>query len=64
VRQLGLGNGAFYDYMIYFSIIVPSLSLGFKVSIGAFGDCKELWICGGGGGLVSLLTWGLLFYVG
>jgi hypothetical protein len=41
VRPLGLGNGAFDNHMIYFSIIVPSLSLGFKVGIGASDDCKD-----------------------
>jgi hypothetical protein len=41
VRPLGLGNGIFNGYMIYFSIVGPPLSLGFKVGIGASGDCKD-----------------------
>jgi hypothetical protein len=41
VRPLGLGNGAFDNYMIYFSIIVLALSLGVKVGIGTFGNCKD-----------------------
>jgi hypothetical protein len=31
VRPLGLGNGVFDSYVIYFSVIVPALSLGVKV---------------------------------
>jgi hypothetical protein len=41
VRPLGLGNGAFDSYVIYFSIVVSALSLGVKVGIGAPDDCKD-----------------------
>jgi hypothetical protein len=41
VRPLGLCNGAFNNYMIYFSIIVSTLPLGVKVYIGTSGDCKD-----------------------
>jgi hypothetical protein len=41
VTPLGLGNGAFDSYMIYFSVVVSALSLGVKISIGAPGDCKD-----------------------
>jgi hypothetical protein len=39
VRPLGLGNGAFDIYVIYFSIIVSTLLLGVKVCVGL---CHEL----------------------
>jgi hypothetical protein len=52
VRPLGLGNGTFYIYMIYFSVIVLALSLGVKVSIGASGDCND---CGMSWGSFVLL---------
>jgi hypothetical protein len=38
---LGLSNGAFDSYVIYFSVIVLVLLLGFKVGIGASDDCKH-----------------------
>jgi hypothetical protein len=41
VRPLGLGNGVFDSYVIYFSVIVPALSLGVKVGIGTSGNCKD-----------------------
>jgi hypothetical protein len=70
VRPLGLGNGAFDSYMIYFSIIVSVLSLGVKVGIETFGNCEDcamgwegfIWLLGflglwqrWGGGFVSFL---------
>jgi hypothetical protein len=41
MRPLGLGNGVFDRYMIYFSIIVPVLLLGVKIDIGTSGNCKD-----------------------
>jgi hypothetical protein len=41
VRPLGLGNGAFDSYVIYYSVIVLALSLGVKIDIGSPGDCKD-----------------------
>jgi hypothetical protein len=41
VRPLGLGNGAFDNYVIYSSIIVLMLSLGVKVRIGTSDNCKD-----------------------
>jgi hypothetical protein len=35
VRPLGLGNGAFDNYVIYFSVVVSTLSFGVNVSIRA-----------------------------
>jgi hypothetical protein len=73
VRPLGLGNGAFDSYMIFFSVIVLALSLGVKVDIGASSDCKDcamgwegfVWLLGflglwrrWGGGLASFFIWG------
>jgi hypothetical protein len=41
VRPLGLGNGAFDSYVIYFSIIVSTLPLGVEVGIETFGNCED-----------------------
>jgi hypothetical protein len=41
VRPFGLGNGTFDDYMIYFSVIVSSLSLDVKIGIRDSSDCKD-----------------------
>jgi hypothetical protein len=41
VRPLGMGNGAFDTYVIYFSVIVPALSLGVKVGIGTSDNCED-----------------------
>jgi hypothetical protein len=41
VRPLGLGNGTFDNYVIYFSIIVSALPLGVEVCIGTSGNCKD-----------------------
>jgi hypothetical protein len=71
VRSLCLDNGAFDGYVIYFSVIVSALPLGFEVGIGASDDCKDCtvgWECfvllmgflnlrqRWGGGLASFLT--------
>jgi hypothetical protein len=41
VRPLGLGNGAFDNYVIYFSVIVLAMLLGVKVSVGTSGNYKD-----------------------
>jgi hypothetical protein len=41
VRPLGLGDGAFDSYMIYYFVIILALSLGVEISIGALSDCKD-----------------------
>jgi hypothetical protein len=41
VRPFGLGDGAFDSYVIYFSVIISTLSFGVEISIGALGDCKD-----------------------
>jgi hypothetical protein len=38
---LGLGNGAFDNYVVYFSIIVSALPLGVEVCIGISSNCKN-----------------------
>jgi hypothetical protein len=79
VRSLGLGNGTFDSYVIYFSTIVLALSLGVKVGIGTFNNCKDcamswegfilllgflgLWRRWGGG-LASCFIWGDCFALG
>jgi hypothetical protein len=48
VRPLGLGNGAFDNYVIYFSVIVATLSFGAKVGIRTsvdYKDCGMSWEC-------------------
>jgi hypothetical protein len=41
VRPLGLGDGTFDNYMIYFLVIISMLLLGVKIGIGASSDCKD-----------------------
>jgi hypothetical protein len=41
VRLFGLCDGTFDDHVVYFSVVVTTLSLGFEVCIGAFGDCED-----------------------
>jgi hypothetical protein len=41
VKPLGLGDGAFDNYKIYFSVIILTLSLDVEIGIGALGDCKD-----------------------
>jgi hypothetical protein len=46
MRPLGLGNGVFDSYGVYFFVIVSALLLGVKVSVGTFGnykDCATRW---------------------
>jgi hypothetical protein len=73
MRPLGLGNGAFDNYVIYFSVIVPALLLGVKVGIETSSNCKNCAM--GWEGFVSLLgflglwrRWGwwigFIFYLG
>jgi hypothetical protein len=41
VGPFGLGNRTFDGNMVDLAIIVLALSLGIKIGIGAFGDCKD-----------------------
>jgi hypothetical protein len=46
--SLGLGNGVFDCYMIYFYVVVSALSHGIKVGIRTSDDCKDCamsWEC-------------------
>jgi hypothetical protein len=56
VGPIGLSNGAFDSYMIYFFVVISALSLSVKVGIGTSGDCED---CAMSGEDISLL-WGLL----
>jgi hypothetical protein len=53
VRPLGLSDGAFDGYMVYFSVVIYALSLSVKIGVGSSGDCED---CGmSGKGVVLLL---------
>jgi hypothetical protein len=52
VRPFDLDHGTFDDHMIDLSLIVSSLSVVFKIGIGASGDGED---CAMGGEVVSLL---------
>jgi hypothetical protein len=52
VRPLGLSDGAFNGYMVYFSVIISALALGVKVGVGTSGDCED---CTVGGECIILL---------
>jgi hypothetical protein len=41
VGPFGLGDGAFNNYMIYFSIVISVLSLGVKIGVGASDNCED-----------------------
>jgi hypothetical protein len=45
MRPLGLGNGAFNSYVIYFYVIVLAMSLGVKVGIGTSSNYKDCAMC-------------------
>jgi hypothetical protein len=48
VGPIGLGNGAFDNYVIYFFVVVSVLSVGVKVSIGTSDDCEDCAMSGEG----------------
>jgi hypothetical protein len=52
MRQFGLGNGAFDNYMIDLPVIVSTLSLGVEIGIGTSSNCED---CALGGEGVRLL---------
>jgi hypothetical protein len=41
MRPLGLGDGTFNSYMIYFLVIISTLLYGVEIGIGSSGDCKD-----------------------
>jgi hypothetical protein len=45
---LGLGDGAFDDYMVYFLIIISVLPLGVKVGIKTSSNCEYCTMSGEG----------------
>jgi hypothetical protein len=46
VGPLGLGNGSFNNNVVNLHVIVSTLSLGIKISIGASDDCKDCAMSG------------------
>jgi hypothetical protein len=41
VGPLGLSDGAFDDYMVYFPIVISVLPLGVKAGVGSSSDCED-----------------------
>jgi hypothetical protein len=63
----GLSNEAFDGYMVYFSVVIFTLSLGVKVSIGTPNDCEDCTMSGEGINLLQGfldLRWGWMWWVG
>jgi hypothetical protein len=48
VGPLGLGDGAFNGYMVYFFLVIYALSLGIKIGVGTSGDCEDCVVSGEG----------------
>jgi hypothetical protein len=56
VGPFGLCDGAFNNYMVYFSVVISALPFGLKVYVGASSNCEDCAVAGEG---ISLLR-GLL----
>jgi hypothetical protein len=56
MRPLGLGDGAFVDKMIDLSVVISSLPLVIKISVGASDDCKNCVMSGKAIVLLQRLT--------
>jgi hypothetical protein len=41
VRLLGLCDWTFDNHMVYFSIVIPALSLAFNVYVGSLDNCED-----------------------
>jgi hypothetical protein len=41
VRPLGLCDWTLDNHMVYFSIVIPAMSLAFKVCVGTPGNCND-----------------------
>jgi hypothetical protein len=52
VWPLGLGDGAFDGYMVYYSTVISTLMLSVKIGVGTSGDCVD---CAMSGEVVILL---------
>jgi hypothetical protein len=48
VGPLGLSDGTFDDYMVYFPIVISALPLGVRISVGTFSDCEDCTVSGEG----------------
>jgi hypothetical protein len=67
VGPLGLGNGVFDSDMVNLPIIVSTLSLHIKISIGVSGDCQDYAMGGESVGLLRRfldLWWRLGWWIG
>jgi hypothetical protein len=52
-HSIGLSDGAFDDYMVYFSVVISALLLGVKTGVGTSSDCEDCAV--GGEGIIFLL---------
>jgi hypothetical protein len=52
----GLSGGAFDSYVIYFSVVISTLSFGIEIGVGASGNCEDSVVGGEG----FKLLWGFL----
>jgi hypothetical protein len=41
VGTLGLSDGAFDGYMVYFPVVISTVLLGVIIGVGTFGDCED-----------------------
>jgi hypothetical protein len=41
MRPLGLCDCTFDNHNVYFSVVIPTISLAFKVCVGILGNCKD-----------------------
>jgi hypothetical protein len=48
-----LSDGAFNRYMVYFLVVISTLSLGVKVDVETSGDCEDCTV--GGEGIILLM---------
>jgi hypothetical protein len=53
VGPLGLSDGAFDGYMVYFLVVISMLPLGVKIGVGTSGDYEYYTM--GGEGIILLL---------
>jgi hypothetical protein len=60
VEPLGLSDGAFYDFMVYFLVVISTLPLGVKVGVGTSGDCEDCTM--GGEDIILLLGFSNLWW--
>jgi hypothetical protein len=54
VGPLGLSDGAFDGYMVYFSVVISALLLGIKIGVRTSSDCEDYAVNGED---IILLMW-------